>query len=54
MVLRDASGMLTMDHRRCKTAADNIIGTIPFVYSLVSRTYTISKFETQPNKVVGS
>ena len=33
------------------------IGTFPFVYSLVSRTYTVSKFgrlnETQPNKVVG-
>ena len=46
-----------MDHRRHKTAADGIIGTLPFIYSLVSRTYTVSMFgrpnENQPHKVVG-
>ena len=30
---------------RYERAADGIIGTFPFVYSLIFRTYTISKFE---------
>ena len=39
--------MLTKNHRWYKTSADGIIGTFPFVYSLVARTHVILKsFET--------
>ena len=45
-----------MYHRRYKTAADGTIGTFPFIYSLISRTYTASRFgrpnENQPNEGV--
>ena len=46
-----------MNNRRYKTASDGIIGTFPFIYSLVSRTRTVSIFgrpnENQPIKEVG-
>ena len=45
-----------MNHTQYKTAADGIIRTSPFNYSLVSRTYTVSMLgrpnESKPNKVV--
>ena len=34
--------MLTIDHRQYKTAANGTIVTFPLIYSLFSRTYTVS------------